>query len=80
LATDQEGNCWVTDIGDFTIKKITAKGVITQVAGSLTSGTKDGPALEAQFTHPSGIAVANNGRIYISDLTTHSIRCLVPKE
>jgi hypothetical protein len=78
LAIDQEGNCWVTDVGDFTVKKITPKGVITQVAGSLVSGQKDGPALQAQFEHPSGVATGIDGRIYVTDLAAHSLRCLVP--
>lgn len=78
LAIDSEGNCWVTDVGDFTVKKITPNGVITQVAGSLVAGHQDGPALSAQFQHPSGIAVGIDGKIYVTDLTSHSLRCLVP--
>ncbi len=80
IALDKEGNCWVTDVGDYTIKKITPKGVITQVAGSLKAGHLDGPALSAQFQHPSGIAVADDGRVYVTDLAAHCLRCLIPKE
>jgi hypothetical protein len=79
LAIDQDGNCWVTDVGDYTVKKITPQGVITQVAGSLSPGHKDGPAHEAQFEHPSGIAIGIDGRVYVTDLANHSLRCLVPK-
>ncbi|MEW6730430.1 MAG: hypothetical protein AB1489_03730 [Acidobacteriota bacterium] len=78
LAIDQEDNCWVTDVGDYTVKKITPQGVIIQVAGSLTSGYKDGPAQLAQFEYPAGIAVAPDGRIYIADLAANALRCLVP--
>ncbi|MBL8150433.1 MAG: hypothetical protein JNN15_10960 [Blastocatellia bacterium] len=80
LAVDRDGNCWVTDLGDYTIKKITPKGVITQVAGSLVAGCQDGSALQASFQHPSGIAVADDGRIYVTDIERHTVRCIYPKQ
>lgn len=79
IAVDQEGNCWVTDTGDYTVKKITPKGVITQIAGSLKQGHLDGPALLAQFQQPSGVGVGSDGRVYITDIATHSLRCLIPR-
>lgn len=79
LAVDKDGNIWVTDSGDYTIKKISPKGVITQMAGSMVPGHLDGDALQAQFQKPSGIAVGINGKIYITDLATHSLRCIQPK-
>lgn len=79
IAVDLEGNCWVTDAGDYTVKKITPRGVITQVAGSLKQGQLDGAALEAQFQQPSGIAVGGDGRVYVTDIAAHSLRCLIPK-
>ncbi len=79
IAVDSEGNCWVTDVGDYTIKKITPRGVITQVAGSLKQGQVDGAALLAQFQQPSGIGVSSDGRVYITDIATHSLRCLIPR-
>jgi DNA-binding beta-propeller fold protein YncE len=78
IAVDKEGNCWVSDVGDYTIKKITPKGVITQIAGSLKQGHLDGAALSAEFQHPSGIGVGLDGRIYVTDIATHSLRCLIP--
>jgi len=69
----------VTDAGDYTVKKITPRGVITQVAGSLKQGQLDGAALEAQFQQPSGIAVGSDGRVYVTDIAAHSLRCLIPK-
>lgn len=79
ITVDFDGNCWVTDMGDYSIKQITPQGAIIQIAGSMQPGQKDGPAAEAQFQHPSGIAIGADGRIYVTDLATHSIRCLVPK-
>lgn len=79
IAVDPEGNCWVTDAGDYTVKKITPKGVITQIAGSLKQGHLDGPALLAQFQQPSGVGVGSDGRIYITDIATHSLRCLIAR-
>ncbi|MBO0867410.1 MAG: hypothetical protein J2P15_02495 [Micromonosporaceae bacterium] len=47
----------------------------TGVAGSAGDG---GPASHAQFHDPNGIAVANNGTVYISDMSNHTVRAVAP--
>jgi sugar lactone lactonase YvrE len=47
----------------------------TTDAGTLgKSGTTDGPAAEARFNSPKGIAVDRNGTIYVADSGNQTIR------
>jgi hypothetical protein len=42
-------------------------------AGSGEAGSRDGPATEAQFSEPSGLAAAE-GRLYVADTNNHAVR------
>lgn len=56
LAIDSTGGVYVGDINNYIIRKIAA-GVVSTFAGTQgTSGFADGPALQAQFNSPSGLA------------------------
>ncbi|HKS40849.1 MAG TPA: NHL repeat-containing protein [Blastocatellia bacterium] len=76
IAVDRRGNVIVADGGQSNrIKKITEKGEVQTVAGS-TEGFADGPALEAQFNTPSGIAIDKDANIIIADTSNNRIRKL----
>lgn len=75
LAVDREGNCLVTDLGDKAVKKISPKGVITELYGPLTLKLKPNAL---QFEHPAGITIGDDGRVYVTDLARHAIYCLIP--
>lgn len=49
---------------------------VTTIAGSGAPGIADGPAHTATFLFPSGIAIAPDGSIYISDRAAQRIRLL----
>jgi hypothetical protein len=56
-----------------------AQEVVTTLAGSvLTSGSVDGPATNALFSDPTGLALDFAGNIYVSDNADHTIRKLSP--
>ena len=57
-------------IDSYTQLVITIAGVIE------TSGEEDGPAFEATFSNPHGIATDEQGNIYIADRFGHKIRKL----
>ena len=72
LACDKEGNLYVCASSSHCIKKINPAGIITTVAGQCDktiyhSVYKEGDINTAVLTTPSGIAIAKNGDIYISD-------------
>ena len=70
LCLDREGNLYFTDLGNVTVRRIDAgTGIINRVAGSGRRGRggDGGPALEAEFDCPCGLAVDEQGRVYISD-------------
>ncbi len=70
-----DGSLVVADTGSHTIKKINEDGSIAIVAGTAgSSGDVDGPATLAKFNAPIGLAVAEDGSIYISDTYNDRIR------
>jgi hypothetical protein len=51
---------------------------VTTIAGSNTSGYRDGPGSSALLGAPNGIATAPGGKIYFADQTNFAIRVLTP--
>jgi len=74
MAIDQDGDLYVADTGNNQIRKITAQGVVSILAGNGTAGFADGPASSAQFDGPVGIAVDANGNVYVADTYNDRIR------
>jgi uncharacterized protein (TIGR03437 family) len=76
VALDSAGNIYIADTGNGRIRKVDTIGVITTVAGKgngLALGD-GGPALNAQFTNPSEVALDSSGNLYIADVGNNSIR------
>lgn len=66
IAADSAGNVYVADTGNATVRKITAEGVVTTLAGSAgQSGSTDGAAAMARFSSPYGVAVDGAGAVYV---------------
>jgi len=70
-----DGNLYVCDTGNHTIRQITLAGVVTTIAGSAgTTGTTNGTGTAARFNGPKGIAVHSNGSLYVADTGNNKIR------
>ena len=76
VAVDDEGVVYVTDTYNDRIRRIAPNGDVTTIAGAGRSGKADGPAAQALFDLPTGLAVAANGDLYIADTGNHAIRKL----
>jgi sugar lactone lactonase YvrE len=74
VALDAAGNIYVADTGNSKIKVVTPGGAAKTIAGAGHEGFADGPALQALFKQPEGIAVASSGAIYIADTQNNLIR------
>jgi serine/threonine protein kinase, bacterial len=76
IAVDPSGvNVYVADNLGNRIRKISASGVVSTLAGSGAAGFLDSTnPLTAQFNTPTGIAVDATGNLYIGDISNHRIR------
>jgi hypothetical protein len=70
IAAADNGDIYVADYYNHSIRKITSAGVVTTFAGlSGTSGTAEGTLANARFTYPEGIVVGSgaNPTIYVAE-------------
>ena len=74
IAFDAAGNLLVADTGNNAIRKVTMQGVVTTLAGDGTAGFLDGPARQARFNGPIGVAVDKAGNVYVADTYNDRIR------
>lgn len=86
IAVDANGVLYVSDAGNERIRKITPDGMVSTIAGNPPLGTDgtafgdflDGPALQAEFSVPAGLAVDSKGDLFIADVFNNRIRELTP--
>ena len=77
VTLDRHGNLFVADSGNNTVRKIAPTGVVSTVAGAPgLAGSNDGPAIDARFSHPYGIAMTSDGAILVADTYNHTIRSI----
>ena len=74
LAKDAQGQIYIADTNNHSIRLITKKGTVTTIAGSWQPGNQDGQGSAAGFYYPSDVAVDSQGNIYVADTLNHLIR------
>ena len=75
IAVDSTGIVYVADTNNHTIRKITAGGVVTTLAGQAGSiGSADGTGNAARFNSPRGVSVDGAGTLYVADTNNSAIR------
>ena len=78
VAIDSGGNIYVADRNNNAIRKISPAGVVTTLAGGVTSGHADGTGSAASFSAPAGVAVDAAGNLYVADSGNNAIRKISP--
>jgi sugar lactone lactonase YvrE len=79
VAVDAAGNVYVADTANNTIRRITASGVVSTIAGVPgVAGSTDGPVATALFNAPEGVAVDAAGNLYVADTYNDTIRVITP--
>lgn len=78
LALDKHGNLYVADTGNHAIRKVTPQGRVSTVAGSGAPGFADGVGAQVRFNGPMGVAVDDEGRIFVADTWNDRIRVIEP--
>lgn len=79
VAVDAAHTVYVADRDNHVIRKVTAAGVVTVLAGQAgVAGGVDGTGGAARFDRPEGVAVDTAGTIYVADTGTSTIRRVTP--
>jgi sugar lactone lactonase YvrE len=78
LAVDAAGNVYVADSINNAIRKVTAAGDVSTLAGSSTAGSADGTGAAASFRQPSGIVIESTGNLLVADTGNSTIRRITP--
>lgn len=82
VAVGGGGVLYIADSGDQEIRKVSAAGTITTVAGSGVACSSPpscgdgGPATKAQLSYPGGVAVGPGGTLLIADSSDNELRLL----
>jgi hypothetical protein len=75
LTVDTNGNVYVADSANDTIRKVTSAGVVTTLAGLAGNmGSANGTGGGARFYYPYGVSADTNGNIYVADSGNNNIR------
>jgi len=75
LAFDAQGNLFVCDANNDTIRKITSAGVVTTFAGAAgQDGTNDGALAVARFRSPAELVFDQKGNLFVADSFNQTIR------
>jgi uncharacterized protein (TIGR03437 family) len=86
IALDRAGNLYIVDTGNGRIRRVSADGTITTVAGTVGQCYSQGcpplgdggPAKNAYFAWPWGIALDGAGSLFIADPGADRIRKITP--
>jgi DNA-binding beta-propeller fold protein YncE len=77
IAIDAQGNIYIADTNNDTIRMVTSGGSVTTIAGSPGQvGTADGPGPSARFNSPEAIAADGNGNLYVADTLNSEVRMI----
>jgi hypothetical protein len=76
VLADNAGNIYIADYGGHRLRKMSADGIITTIAGTGMGGSMGdgGPATAAYLFHPTDVDIDDAGNLYICDYANGRIR------
>jgi sugar lactone lactonase YvrE len=74
IAVDTNGALIVADTGNNRLRRVQLNGAVETIAGTGTRDDLDGSPLEASFNEPVGVAVSDEGTIYVADAAASNVR------
>jgi sugar lactone lactonase YvrE len=74
IAIGEDGTIYVADSLNHRIRVIDPDGTVRTLAGTGESSFTDGDPSAARFNEPHGIAIDENGLLYVADRNNHRIR------
>ena len=78
ITLDKDGSLYVSDYGNHSIRKISADGIVSTVAGTNLEGNEDAvKGSDARFRFPTDLTIAEDGTIYIADYYNSRIRSIL---
>jgi len=80
IAMDGDGNVIVADSDNHALHKVTRAGAVSTLVGNGQKGYMDGSGDAARFNQPQGIAVDEDGTIYVADCYNHCVRQVAPDD
>jgi len=79
VVADTKGNVFVSEYGNHTLRKISADGTVSTLAGLAGQrATTDGKGADARFSNPTGLALDSAGNIYVSEDGGNVVRKVTP--
>ena len=79
VAVDSQGNVFVSDNWNSTIRRVSPGGVVTTIGGvPLQNYFCDGAGPEARFFYPFGLALDPDGNLYVADAYNNRITKGIP--
>jgi YD repeat-containing protein len=80
LALGPDGLLYIADQGNSRVRRISAEGIITTVAGTGVFGFSGdgGAATSAKLAYPFAVAFANDGGMFIADYVNYLVRRVGP--
>ncbi|HVU35372.1 MAG TPA: protease pro-enzyme activation domain-containing protein [Opitutaceae bacterium] len=81
VAVDGDGNVYVGDMLNNTVRRVTPTGVVTTLAGlggSSNYGFVDGQGMSARLDGPAGMSIDAAGNLYVADIYNNAVRKITP--
>ncbi|MBD2871898.1 NHL domain-containing protein [Paenibacillus arenilitoris] len=77
---DDSGNLYIADLNNNRVRKVETSGNISTVAGTGVAGYSGdgGPATAANMWNPIGLAVDDDGTLYVAENSNHIVRKISP--